>query len=528
MKPHDMGVLFDEAAERRRAPRIHLDRPFDIAPDDGTSYETDELAELVRRAAGWLAAAGAGPGERVAIVKANHWDYDLLACAAVRIGAVPAQLSALLPGESLGTLLKRLEPAVLVTDSSVLTAAGESGVDLVSLARRTVVLDREHPGAVHVDELRGRPSPGPVSRSDDEPLVINHTSGTTGVPKLVVHSTSTIIGQLARFECNPVPKIGVRADDTVLNASAYAHGRTFCWTGVAMSVAPRELVVLSDHDPDRADPLLRAHPPTIVEALPATYVRFRKLTERVDQPFRRARLFISTYDAVHPPTIRAFLGASEHRSPLWMQGWGQTETGPLTFRFHTRRSLRTDSGNPRDLGRPVPFKTRLKVVDPDTFRPVRRGEPGLVLVRTAARCLDYVGEPERFAAKVDGGWWNTGDIGVRRPGGSLEVLDREVDRLPEHSCLALEDVLEERLPRAEECVLLARKDEPPLPVVITRDAALCDVEWRQACAGLPALPEPVVLGWDEVPRTGTGKVRRQALLHRLTGRRETFGSGRWT
>lgn len=531
MKPHDMGVLFDECAERGRQPRVHLDRPFDIAPAAGTEHSAVDLAWLVRDAAGWLSAAGAGPEDRVAILKDNHWDYDLLACAAVRAGAVPAQLSAHLPPESLEMLLKRLEPAVLVTTSGLLDVARERGVDLTSFARTTVTLDAPVPGALDLRDLGGQESPAPQRRDEDAALVVNHTSGTTGVPKLVVHSTRTLVRGLARFEARRLPRIGVRPDDAVVNANAYAHGRTFCWTAVVMSMAPRDLVVLSHLDPDRADPLLREHPPTIVEALPETFVRFRPLILRVDNPFRRTRLFISTYDAVHPPTIRSFLDASSLRTPVWMQGWGQSETGPLTFRFHTRKSLmrgRDDRPATRDLGRPVPFKTRLKVVDPDTFAPLRRGRPGLVLTRTAAKCLDYAGEAERWNRKDVDGWWNTGDIGARTRGGNLLLLDREVDSNPDVSCLETEDLLEDRLPEAQECVVLGRPGRDPLPVVITPDGELPLSSWQHAASGLAPMLDPVTMTWDAVPRTATGKVRRLALLEQLTGSADTHGSGKWT
>ncbi|UNS99833.1 AMP-binding protein [Streptomyces tubbatahanensis] len=525
MKPHDMGVLFDECATRGVATRFHLDRPFDIGTEEATSYTVPELATLVRRAAGWFAAAGAGPSDRVAIVKPNHWDYDVLACAAVRVGAVPAQLSADLPHQSLVTLLRRLRPALLVTTAALweaLRAAEPPG-----LAHAVLLLDGSAPGALGLADVAGIPAPAPYLRHDDEPLVINHTSGTTGVPKLVAHSTRTIIGKLARFETVRYPRIGVRRDDTLLNANAFAHGRTFCWTASALCLDPAEIAILTTQDPDVADPLLRAHPPTLVEALPSAYVRFQPLTARLDNPFRRVRLFISTYDAMHPPTLRAYLRASAHRAPLWMQGWGQTETGPLTFRFHTRRSV-AHASEARGVGRPVPGKTRLRVVDPDTFRTLGRGRAGLVLARTSACAAGYVGESERWAAKRHGAWWNTGDLGRLRGDGSVELLDREVDHTPGLSCLRTEDLLENRLPEAAECVLLSPSGRPPLPVVVTQDGLLDRAAWDRAVRDLPPLGEPVALTWEQVPRTGTGKVRRTALLRQLTGSGATVGSGRWT
>lgn len=527
MKPYDMGVLFDECAERATT-TVHLDRPFDIAPRDGTAYRVPDLARLVQAAAGWLAAAGARRGDQVAVVKPNHWDYDLLACAAIRIGAVPVKLSARLSPSALGTLLKRLDVAVLVTTSEILRSGEEAGVDLASLATVTLSLDESVLGALTLDDVRGQDAPRPVRPRDGDPLIVMHTSGTTGLPKLVVHSTGTIIGKLARLEANRIPVLGVRRDDTVANASAFAHGRTFCWTASAMCLAPRGIVIVTGQEPDSADPVLRAHPPTIIEALPATFVRFQPLTTRLDTAFRDTRLFVSTYDAMHPPTVRAYLTASSRKRPIWMQGWGQSETGPLSFGFHTRRSVTgAQQSTLRDLGRPIPLRTRLRVVDPDTLLPVPRGRPGLVLARTPGRCLGYVGEEERFQDKQIGPWWNTGDLAVLSRDGRVRLLDREVDRTPELSCLETEDVLETRL-RCLECVVLGVPGADPLPVVVTADGTLDRTAWERAIRGLPAMQEPTVLTWDQLPRTGTGKVRRQELLAALTGSADTHGSGRWT
>lgn len=531
MKPRDMGTLFDDLADRGTDTVTCLSRPFDIAGDGGLCYTVEQLAELVRTAAGWFTAAGLRRGDRVAIVKDNHWDYDLLACAAVRIGALPAQISAQLPPETLQILLKRLEPALLVTTTGVLAAARDAQTDLGGIVARTLSLDGPAPGVLCLDDVRGQPAGGPQRRGDDEPLVVNHTSGTTGVPKLVVHSTNTIIRRLAGFEAVRWPLIGVRRDDTVATASSFAHGRTFCWTASVYCLAPRRVLIVADLDPRNAAAVLQAHPPTTLEALPAAFVRWQPMTARPDNPLRDVRMFVSTYDAMHPSTVRDYLAASRRRRPIWMQGWGQTETGPLTFRFLTRRSLAAAAQRhptTRNLGRPVPLRTRLRVVDPQSFEPVPRGRPGLVLARTRARCLGYLGEPERFAGKTDGPWWNTGDVGIRTRGGNLLFLDREIDLIPETSCVELEDVLDDRVPDLLECVVLGVPGHQPLPVVVTGSGWLDPAVWRAATADLPALADPVLLRWEDLPRTGTGKVRRLELRARLLGDVQTYGAGRWT
>ncbi|MEU9017195.1 class I adenylate-forming enzyme family protein [Actinomadura sp. NPDC048394] len=531
----ELGTLFEDVAELGRTTTVHLSRPLDIAPELGTALDVPAAARLVQDAAGWFAAAGAGPGERVAIVKRNHWDLVLLCCAAARIGAVPVPLSAHLDPDALEILLKRLDPALLAIGSA---QAGPGGA-LTSLASRTLLLDGTAGAAgsaLCLDDVRGHAAPAPRRPPVDDPLVVLHTSGTTGVPKLVVHSTRTLLRRLAGFEAHRWPVLASRRSDVVAGAFSFAHGRALAWTASVMALGPEKLLVVSGSGWDEARPLLERHRPTTVEAQPSTYVRWRPHAAAQDEParsraFDRVRLYISTFDAVHPPTVRTFLNATGHPRPIWLQGWGQSETGPLTFRFLTRRAMRAERERhptTRDLGRPVPGRSRLRVVDRETLRPVPRGTAGLLLCRTKALCLDYVGERQRYQRKRTGEWFVTGDIGVLTRSGRLLLLDREADGLPEGSCVELEDVLEDRLPGVSECVVLGVPGGRCVPVLVTEDGAPDPALWRAATADLPELADPVALAWDRIPRTGTGKVRRAALRERLGVTPETYGTGKWT
>ncbi|MFW6640950.1 class I adenylate-forming enzyme family protein [Nocardiopsis algeriensis] len=534
-KPIHLGTLFDDLASRGSGTALHLSRPLDIDPSRGVELDVPGAAELVTEAAGWFAAAGVRPGDRVAIVKRNHWDYVLLSCAAARLGAVPASLSAHLEPQALETLLKRLEPALLVTDTALLEAARESGAGPSAHAARTLVLDSP-PGAhgpdlLGLDDVRGSAAPPPRRPHLDAPLAIMHTSGTTGVPKLVVHSTRTLMRRLAGFESHRWPVLGSRPSDTVTGAFSFAHGRALAWSAGVLWLSPAALSVITGPDWDEAGPMLHRYRPTTLEAQPSTYVRWRPRAQERGHPFGRVRLYISTFDALHPTTARTFLDATGRRAPVWMQGWGQSETGPLTFRFLTRRALaRSGERHPttRDLGRPVPTRTRLRAVDPRTLRPVPPGTPGLLFCRTDALCLGYVGEEERWRSKLVGDWWNTGDLGTISRTGAVRLVDREVDTLPEGSCLEVEDVVDDRLPQVLECVVLSVPGGPPVPVVVTADGHLDADAWRKAVADLPPLAEPVVTTWDGVPCTATGKVRRAVLRDRLGLRPDSCGTGRWT
>jgi acyl-coenzyme A synthetase/AMP-(fatty) acid ligase len=530
--PIGLGVLFDTYAERRQPTVFHLSRPLDMAPEAGTELDIAALADLVTQAAGWLHAAGARPGQRVAISKANHWDYVLLACAAARLGAIPAMVSGQLPTEALQTILKRLEPAVLVTDTALLAAGDRAGADLTAMADRTVSLDGAARGAISIDDLRGSSAPAPQPRPADQPMIVAHTSGTTGTSKLVVHSANTLMGHLGRTESIRWPVLAMKRRDTVATSIAFCHVRAIPWTTGTLRLAPRAALLVADPEPEVAERMFRAHPPNYLEALPSTYAGWEELTGRSDNVFRDVRLYVSTFDAMHPPTVRRFLAASGRRFPTWLQGWGQSETGPMTFRLLTRRSIASRGDRhptTRNVGRPIPGFTGLRVVDPKTLRPVRRGTAGVVLTKTNGRCLDYVSESDRWRNKAIGAWWNTGDFGIHKRNGSILLLDREVDVIPGMSCIELEDVLADRLPGLLEAAIIGMPGHPPLPVLCTRDGQLDRTAWNNAIRDLPKLAEPVLLKWNEIPRTGTGKVRRPELRDRLLGSAaESYGMGSWT
>jgi acyl-coenzyme A synthetase/AMP-(fatty) acid ligase len=530
--PRNIGLLLEHAAGAAR-PTFVLDRPYDIAPDGGQRYDVAATATLVAETSAVLWQAGLRRGDRLAIVKDNHFDNPLLAAAAARIGALPAMISDAVAPEALAVMMQRLAPRVLVASPAVLTAAAAAGVRLVGPETRVVAVgagERDVPGAVAFADLHGGPTPAPDPVPDDEPMMCFHTSGTTGVPKLVAHSAATLLGVLTKLETMRIPFLSTRPDDVIATCISFVHGRAITWTYAQIVRPAKEVVVLAGSDPATVVPLLCAHPPTTLEACPNIFQRWEGLPAAHPEAFRRIRAYVNTFDAVHPRTVRTFLHATPHRMPVWGQVWGQSEVGPATMGLYTRRSVRDGRARAAtsNVGRPIPIATRVRVVDPETRRRVRRGEQGLVLVRTRGRCLTYLGEEDRHAAKDWDGWWCTGDIGARTRSGALRIVDREVDLIPGASGIALESALLDRLPHATEVIVLGVPGRLPVPVVSTQDGALDADAWRTATADLPPLADPVVIGWEDFPRTATWKVRRPSLRRQLLATSETHGTGRWT
>ncbi|MFF2412449.1 AMP-binding protein [Streptomyces sp. NPDC058092] len=532
-KPINLGLLFDWHAHKSKQTEFHLDRPFDVAPDQGTVYSGRAIAAEVHAISGWLQAAGLRYGESVAVVKDNHFDMVLMASAAARIGVLPVMISPFVPPGQLRVMLERAAPKVLVTSCAVLARAAKENIEIVPAGVRTVVtgeLDTElPPGAVPLADLRGADAPPVRLRPDDEPMIVTHTSGTTGTPKLVVHAAATSLGRFSfQLESKRIPGITSGPNDVVAGCLSYVHNRLLSWTNGQLSLAPRKTVIMSDPGLDNVAEVLAAHRPTSLEALPNMFQRWEELAETRPELFAQVLRFNSTFDAVHRRTIRTFLEVSRARFPLWATGHGQSEIAGVSMNVFTRRQARSWQGFTDGSNVGWPPAAPVKVVDPVTGERKKRGESGLLMVAGKARCLTYLGEPERYDEKVDGKWWNTGDLGKRDRLGRIRTLDREVDLVPGLSSIELESLLLDRLRRAHEVIVLGAQEGPPVPVLSMRDNQITPQEWQRATAGLPELAEPYLVPWEDLPRTATWKVRRHELRETVFGSDRTLGTGRWT
>jgi acyl-coenzyme A synthetase/AMP-(fatty) acid ligase len=510
---------------------FRLSRPMDIDPANQRILDLPAMAESVRNTAAALHAAGVRPGDRVAVYKENHFDCLLLAAAGIRIAAIPVMLSGLLPPDTVRPLLRRTEPKLLVSNRRLLEEKGSDASLLTSFADRTLSLDGGVPDAMSLADVLGGPEPAPVPRGDDELMMLTHTSGTTGIPKLIMYTPEKLQGQMARLECRHLPPLTFRREDVVAMFLPYVHARAFTWIYSVLTLSPATVLLMSENDPGVVGPIFRQNRPTVIEALPIDFLNMVGLTkENKGDALAAVRMFIGNFDAMRWSVIRTFLNASRRRFPVWREGYGQSETGGLGMTMITRyraNKRRDELPGPRKVGRPMPGFVQLKIVDPKTFEPVPTGRAGIVLAKTKARCVGYYKEPERWNEKVTGDWWNTGDIGVMTRTGAVKLFDREVNYAPGGSCLEYEDVIVDYLPEGHDVALLPVTEGPLVPVVATPDGQLDMQQWQRAVRGVPALADPIVIDFKDMPRTGTGKILREELRRRYLDGVGHPGSGRW-
>lgn len=499
-----LGELFDIAAERHPYNLVQLDHDLELAPGAGRSHSVQTLSEIVIGLATDLIRHGVGRGEHVAVYHRNSFDIALVACAIARIGAVPVLLSPFLDVASVDAMLRRVPTPWVIADP------GRAGsIDRTALGDRVLITSGTLDGARRLAVHTADPVP-PVWTAPDDPILVTHTSGTTGVPKMAVHTRRSL---QSRYRPQAVGFTMVRGREATVIHVSFVHSRMYS----ALTLALRRgfpLLILADPDPEQAARAFASFRPGIIEAHPNTFMEWEEIAASPLRPFANVKYFSSTFDALHPRTIDVLLAATNRRLPLFAQLYGQSETGPVVARTYTRRRRKT--ADARCVGIPLPGMTAVRVVPRDGHAPSAE-HPGFIEVRTAGRAVDYLGEHERYAEMVDQHWWRMGDVGYKTRLGCLHMLDREIDLVKGvGSTLVAEDLLLQRLPELVEVVIVAGVDGRAQPIVCTRDDSPIDAErWQAAAADLGTLNMPLQCRRDELPHTATEKVKRVQLRAEL-------------
>ncbi|MEU7530719.1 class I adenylate-forming enzyme family protein [Saccharothrix sp. NPDC042600] len=469
------------------------------------------IADAAARTATALKANGVTARSRCVVWLETPADVIVAYAAITALDAVPILISPTLDGDTLRAMVAD------VADISAVVTADDRVAECRALLPDHRVLDWRRIAAELPSHARFTREPEVATHAT---YVVVHTSGTTGVPKLVECS-----GRSIRF--NSWVQAGLQACMRLRGHMAFAispvHGRTV--VGVYGALIRRvPLLLLSDVSPDNVARMLTRHRPIFLETHPNTFRAWQHLADR--GAFRSVRFFGASFDVIHPDTIRALLSGSGHRLALCVEVYGQNESGPVAVRTHvkgftratSRRGRKAVGGHP--VGPRMPF-CRVRIVG-DDGRPVPAGSPGRITVRTPGTFSGYLDRPgiasRRFPTNR---WWDTGDWGSISRLGRLTLIDRQVDRVTgAPSAIAAENVLLERFPELLELVVVD-VDGTAWPVLSVRPGArFRRAEWDRVAPTVARLAEPVVIPDEAFPRTVTGKIKRDRikdLVRRLTG-----------
>ena len=399
-------------------------RPDHPATIDGAGRLTwAQLARRVERVAHGLAAHGAGPAGAVAVQLPNWSEFVVLLLAAERAGAAVTPIPPIYRASELRFILGLVAPAVVVIPGLFRGFDHRAMLDELRAdvsAVRHVFVARGAPGrgmqslaVLEQTAWEARARRGALPGTDPNAVhEVIFTSGTTGEPKGVMHTSNTVLTSVHAVR----ERFALSDREVVLMASTFAHQTGYLY-GYALTVLLGATGVWLDRwDPAAAARLIADHRVTFT--MGATPF-LNDLTYGAPADFASLRLFVSA----GAPIPRALVRDARRRLGATVSaGWGMTENGLVTANRHEdpeEKVVGTD-------GAPVPGM-ELVIVD-DEGRPRPAGVEGELLVRGPSQFVGYFRRPEFTAsAHTADGWFRTGDRGILDGDGYLAITGRTKD-----------------------------------------------------------------------------------------------------
>jgi len=510
----------DEAARRDSAAPAVVENNSMTGQVTRLSY--GELRTRSIRIACALAALGVERGHVVALQAPNWWHYPAVYAACVRIGAVINPLMPIFRERELEFMLGLAEARVLIVPREF------RGFDYVAMAKdlkdrlptlkhvlviggkeaetafETSIMDRAWETEIDYDALfhSRRPDPNDVTE-------IMYTSGTTGEPKGVMHTSNTLLckGLLAR------ELFGFNDEDVMFMGSPLAHQTGFMY-GCILSIFNGSKSVLQDiWEPEAAARVIANEGCTHTMGSTPFLSDLVQTSEVRNYDLSKLRLFLCAGAPI--PRILVEQARETYPNLYVMSAWGMTEMGLATATYPgdpAEKVLDTD-------GRAMPHQA-VRVVDEDGLA-VAPGVEGRLQSRCATDFVGYLKRPEAYVVDAES-WLETGDNArmdadgyIRITGRSKDIIIRGGENIP---IVEVEELLY-RHPGVQDAAIVAMPDprlgERGCAFVSLRAAVEFDfstmIEYLIE-GGLikQYLPERLEI-IEEFPRTPSGKIQKFKL-----------------
>jgi acyl-CoA synthetase (AMP-forming)/AMP-acid ligase II len=477
----------------------------------GATLTYPQLSAQVATASASLRARGITRGDVLALCAPNSIEFVVTLLAAGTAGVVVTTVNPAWTESEISRQLRQTGARWLVSSPGLLAGklrapardAGLAGsFPIEGLARGEM--------APHARAGTGPAAPtvpAAIGQAAAQPALLLSSSGTTGLPKIVVLSHSNLVASLGQTRL--VHK--VTADDVVLAALPLFHIFALQVSVNLALLQGATLVVLPRFDLGSFLSAVERYRVTRAELVPPMVLGLASSDLVASHDVSSLRVLTSGAAPLGADLARACARSLGCRVK---QMYGLTEIGGASH-------AAPDDGpdHPDSIGPALPG-VQCRVIDPASGADAAPGTPGELLIRAPGTMRGYLGNPEATAATIDAdGWLHTGDIVTADAGGWYRVVDR-VKELIKYKGLSV-------APAELEALLLSHPAVADVAVVRHPDQTAGEVP-KAYVVRRDAISEPELMDWvaervapykrvrlveftDSIPKSPSGKILRRLL-----------------
>jgi benzoate-CoA ligase family protein len=477
------------------------------------------LARYAARAGHGLMSRGLTCGERVLLFLNDTPAYPAFLFGAIRAGLVPVLTNTLTPADLIQFYLSDTGARAVVIDADLakqLTPEAVAGTALQSVFVVNGSAALPHIGDVVLfDRTDNLPDTLPETGTDRDDMAFwMYSSGSTGRPKGIVHlqhdmayTTLSYSKHLLNLQpddvCFSIPKIFF----------AYGLGNSITFP---FAVGASSVLFPGRPEPAAVFSTIAEYRPTVLFALPTLYTALVKAPDATNADLSSLRLCISAAEVLSNEVAGGWKNLADLDI---VEGLGSTEM------LHIYLSNSEHQHRAGAAGRRVPGY-EIKLADRDG-RDVGDGEEGIMSVRGHSSAPLYWNRPDKTAETMRGDWLYTGDRFVRDADGFFYFRGRADDLIkvsgqwvyPIEVELCLADH-----PAVRECCVLGlelpdrrmtlKAFVVPMNAVTDSKAFTGELQDYVKKKLMPYKYPRIVEFLPELPKTGTDKIDRQALVRR--------------
>lgn len=503
----------------------------------GQSMTYKELDDKSNAFAAYLHYRGLKPGDRIALMMPNLFQYPIAILGAIRAGLVivntnplytpremefvfvNSKVKAIVIVENFASNLEKIlaktqiEIIITTTIGELMKGLKGSIIDFtVKYIKRMVPRFKLNNTVNFSTALRqgARQTIKAFSVKPDDIAILQYTGGTTGVSKgamLTHHNLLSNIEQIRAVICFYLKE----GKETTLSPLPMYHIFAFAVNLMAMmTIGANTVLILNARDLGSIIKAFRQHPISLMTGVNTLYNALMNHPDFSKINFSSLKVTVAGGMALQSSVAERWksltgCGLSE--------GYGMTEASPVV-------SLNPIDGNgkPGSIGLPVP-STDVRIVD-ESGRVCGFGEIGEIQVRGPQVMLGYLDRPDETAKTIVDGWLCTGDIGSMDSDGYFRIVDRKKDMIIVSGFNVFPAEIEEvlsRHPKILEVAAIGIPDDKSGEVVkvfiVKRDKSLDEEEVEQYCRENFTnykLPKAIEFR-DTLPKTNIGKVLRREL-----------------